>query len=181
MVGLRVVGLTRDARSVMVHTALPCQFDSWCAEKADAVRCVGGLLTIATSLQDTPRLERQLRGRAGRQVCRALVVLEGVACHCCVIGRSTVVVCITAMVAQGDPGTTLALFDLQDQMVALSSGPTMVALTHLLDGVPERDRGLMDPSVGFAVKRLQEEQARWWREARLRSLETDRVRACVDR
>lgn len=44
------------------------QFDTWCAEKADAVRTVGGLLTIATSLQDTPRLERQLRGRAGRQV-----------------------------------------------------------------------------------------------------------------
>lgn len=29
---------------------------------------MGGLLAIATSLQDTPRLERQLRGRAGRQV-----------------------------------------------------------------------------------------------------------------
>lgn len=81
----------------------------------------------------------------------------------------------THSLTQGDPGTTLALFDLQDPMIALSSGPTMVALTHLLEGVPEKEGGLMDPAVAMAVKRLQGDQARWWREARLRSLETDRV------
>ena len=42
-------------------------FDSQCERYAAQVRSVGGLATIITSIQDTRRTERQLRGRAGRQ------------------------------------------------------------------------------------------------------------------
>lgn len=42
-------------------------FDSQCEKYATLVRAAGGLATIITSIQDTRRTERQLRGRAGRQ------------------------------------------------------------------------------------------------------------------
>ncbi|KAL4521332.1 hypothetical protein Ndes2437B_g08077 [Nannochloris sp. 'desiccata'] len=42
-------------------------FDSQCEEYATLVRAAGGLATVITSIQDTRRTERQLRGRAGRQ------------------------------------------------------------------------------------------------------------------
>eukprot|EP00798_Chlamydomonas_sp_ICE-L_P024836 gene24836-10487_t len=41
--------------------------DQTCARYAEEVRDVGGLLVIGTSLQESKRVELQLRGRAGRQ------------------------------------------------------------------------------------------------------------------
>ncbi|GLI70720.1 hypothetical protein VaNZ11_015744 [Volvox africanus] len=42
-------------------------FDQECARYRDEVRTAGGLLVIGTSLNESPRIELQLRGRAGRQ------------------------------------------------------------------------------------------------------------------
>lgn len=41
-----------------------------CARFARAVRDAGGLLVLGTSLNESKRIELQLRGRAGRQVIR---------------------------------------------------------------------------------------------------------------
>ncbi|GIM07841.1 hypothetical protein Vretimale_11907 [Volvox reticuliferus] len=42
-------------------------FDQECARYREEVRAAGGLLVIGTSLNESPRIELQLRGRAGRQ------------------------------------------------------------------------------------------------------------------
>ncbi|GLC77083.1 hypothetical protein PLESTF_001882400 [Pleodorina starrii] len=42
-------------------------FDQECARYREEVRSAGGLLVIGTSLNESPRIELQLRGRAGRQ------------------------------------------------------------------------------------------------------------------
>ncbi|KAG2432243.1 hypothetical protein HXX76_009162 [Chlamydomonas incerta] len=42
-------------------------FDQECARHREEVRAAGGLLVLGTSLNESPRIELQLRGRAGRQ------------------------------------------------------------------------------------------------------------------
>ncbi|GBF93826.1 pre translocase subunit [Raphidocelis subcapitata] len=42
-------------------------FDQECARMGQEVRAAGGLLVLGTSLQESGRIEQQLRGRAGRQ------------------------------------------------------------------------------------------------------------------
>ena len=58
----------------------------------------------------------------------------------------------------------------------------MAALTTIHASLPGQQGGIMDPAMELAVKTMQEQLARVYREARLRGLETDRVRvhcACV--
>ena len=56
----------RENISAQLHPDKQCLQE--CAAYREEVVAAGGLLVIGTSLNESPRIELQLRGRAGRQV-----------------------------------------------------------------------------------------------------------------
>lgn len=84
-----------------------CWFDYACRLWKAQVVAAGGLLVIGTSVQDNARVERQLRGRAGRQV-RA-VMLYCVVLYCVVVLCAVlycVVLCVCVCVRATPPPHT---------------------------------------------------------------------------